>query len=248
MKIALVTGGSRGIGAASAVSLASAGWNVAISYLSDAAAAESIAERCRACDVNAVAVRADVSDDAQVRDLFRAVDEELGRLTALVNNAGIALAPHQRLDEMTVERMQRVFAVNITGSFLCAREAVRRMSYLHDGDGGSIVNLSSVAARIGSPGEYLDYAASKGAIDSMTLGLSKEVATEGIRVNAVRPGVIRTDFHASAGDKGRPDRVASAIPMQRPGEPEEVANLITWLCSDEASYVTGSIVDVSGGR
>lgn len=247
-KLALITGGSRGIGAASALRLAQDGWNVVINYRSDTAAADKVVETCRQTGVRATALSADIADEQQVVSMFETIDQQMGAVTALVNNAGLAEAPQQRLESITLERLQKVFSVNVFGSFLCAREAVRRMSSNHSGNGGSIVNISSVAARVGSPGEYIDYAASKGAIDTMTLGLSKEVAAEGIRVNAVRPGIIRTEFHATGGDPGRPDRLADAIPMKRPGEPEEIANLVAWLCSDQASYVNGAIMDVSGAR
>jgi NAD(P)-dependent dehydrogenase (short-subunit alcohol dehydrogenase family) len=195
----------------------------------------------------AIAVPADVAQEADIVRLFETMDRELGTITALVNNAGI-LERQMRVDQMDAARLSRVFATNVTGSFMCAREAVKRMSTRHGGSGGAIVNLSSVAARTGGPGEYVDYAASKGAIDSLTIGLSKEVAAEGIRVNAVRPGVIYTEIHASGGEPGRVDRVKSAVPMQRGGEAVEVANAIMWLLSDQASYTTGALLDVSGGR
>jgi NAD(P)-dependent dehydrogenase (short-subunit alcohol dehydrogenase family) len=245
--VALVTGGSRGIGAATCVMLAEHGYDVAINYAQDAAAAERVAAACRAAGAQAVAVQGDVAEEGQVLALFARVDAELGVLSALVNNAGIVV-PQSRLDEYSVERIDRLFAVNVCGSLLCAREAVLRMSTLHGGVGGSIVNISSRAAVLGGPGEYVDYAASKAAIDAMTVGLSKEVATEGIRVNAVRPGVIDTDIHASGGQPDRARRVSSLIPMERPGTAHEIAGAIVWLLSDAASYTTGAILDVSGGR
>jgi NAD(P)-dependent dehydrogenase (short-subunit alcohol dehydrogenase family) len=245
--VALVTGGSRGIGAATARQLAAHGWDVAVGYRADGAAAGVVAGECRRSGVSAVAVQADVSVEADVLALFTEVDTELGTVRALVNNAGVT-APAGRVEDLTVDRIQRLLAVNVVGSFLCAREAVRRMSTSHGGVGGAIVNVSSAAARVGSPGEYVDYAATKGAIDTMTFGLAKEVAGEGIRVNAVRPGMINTEIHASG---GQPDRVASLqhlVPMRRGGEADEVAAAIVWLCSDAASYVTGALLDVSGGR
>ncbi len=227
--------------------LAEYGYDVAINYARDADAAESVATACRAAGAHAVAVQGDVSEEDQVLALFARVDAELGVLSALVNNAGI-VAPKSRVDSYSVERIDRLFAVNVRGSLLCAREAVLRMSTLHGGAGGSIVNISSRAAAIGGPGEYVDYAASKAAIDAMTVGLSKEVATEGIRVNAVRPGVIDTDIHASGGQPDRAWRVSSLIPMERPGTAGEIAGAIVWLLSDAASYTTGAILDVGGGR
>jgi NAD(P)-dependent dehydrogenase (short-subunit alcohol dehydrogenase family) len=227
--------------------LAEHGYDLAINYAHDAEAAESVAALCRAAGARAIAVQGDVAEEAQVLAMFARVDAELGVLSALVNNAGI-VAPASRLDSYSVERIDRLFAVNVRGSLLCAREAVRRMSTLHAGAGGSIVNISSRAAAIGGPGEYVDYAASKAAIDAMTIGLSKEVATEGIRVNAVRPGVIDTDIHASGGQPDRAWRVSSIIPMQRPGTAVEIAGAIIWLLSDAASYTTGAILDVGGGR
>ena len=238
----LVTGGGRGIGAATARLAAERGYAVCINYLRDKAAAEDLAK-----EIGAMAVAADVSSEADVARLFRTVDEKLGRLNVLVNNAGI-VDVKTRVEDITVARLQRMFAVNVVGSFLCAREAIKRMSKRHGGAGGTIVNLSSAAARLGSPGDYVDYASAKGAIDTFTVGLAKEVAAEGIRVNAVRPGVIRTGIHAASGDPGRLERIGSAAPLARPGEPEEVARAILWLASDESSYTTGSIVDVTGGR
>jgi NAD(P)-dependent dehydrogenase (short-subunit alcohol dehydrogenase family) len=245
--VVLVTGGSRGIGAATCVMLAEQGYDVAINYARDADAAERVAAACRAAGVRAITIAADVASESDVLAMFRRVDEELGVLSALVNNAGV-VAPKSRLDGYSVERIDRMFAVNVRGSLLCAREAVLRMSTLHGGAGGSIVNISSRAAAIGGPGEYVDYAASKAAIDAMTIGLSKEIATEGVRVNAVRPGVIDTDIHASGGQPDRAQRVSPLIPMQRPGTASEIAGAIVWLLSDAASYTTGAILDVGGGR
>jgi NAD(P)-dependent dehydrogenase (short-subunit alcohol dehydrogenase family) len=242
----IVTGGSRGIGAATARLAAQRGYAVCLSYLRDAQAAAKAVADIEAAGGKALAVQGDVASEVDVLRLFERA-AGLGPLAALVNNAGI-LEPQMRLDEMPADRLARVFATNITGSFLCAREAVRRMSTRHGGRGGAIVNVSSMAARLGAPGEYIDYAASKGAIDTLTIGLAREVAGEGIRVNAVRPGVIRTDIHANGGEPGRVDRVKSAIPMKRGGEPEEVARAILWLLSDESSYSTGTFIDVSGGR
>ncbi len=240
--VMLVTGGSRGIGAATVRLAVERGYKVALNYVHNKAAAEKLAR-----ETGAIAIPGDVAAERDVLRMFREVDEKLGRITVLVNNAGIVdLAA--RVDEMSAERMQRMFAINITGSFLCAREAVKRMSQKHGGAGGSIINLSSVAARIGAPAMYVDYAASKAAIDTLTLGLSKEVGAEGIRVNAIRPGVIHTDIHASSGDPERADRIGASAPLQRAGEPEEVARAILWLASDEASYVSGAILDVAGGR
>jgi NAD(P)-dependent dehydrogenase (short-subunit alcohol dehydrogenase family) len=246
-KVLLVTGGGRGIGAATAVLAARRGWAVAVNYARDARAAEAVARAIRAGGGTAITVRADVGDEAQALAMFERVDAELGRLTALVNNAGIVDAS-ARVDEMTVARVERMLRVNVIGSFVCAREAVRRMSARHGGAGGAIVNLSSAAARIGAPGQYVDYAASKGAIESFTLGLAKEVAAEGIRVNAVRPGLIDTGIHASGGAPGRAFELAPTVPMRRPGSAEEVAQGIVWLLSDEAGYVTGTVLDVTGGR
>lgn len=246
-KILLITGGSRGIGAATARLAAAAGYAVCLSYLRNQPAAEAVVQDIEQSGGRAIAIAADVAVEADVVRLFERVDAELGRVTALVNNAGI-LERHMRVEEMDAGRLARVLAANVIGSFLCAREAVKRMSTRHGGAGGAIVNLSSAASRLGSPNEYVDYAASKGAIDAFTIGLSKEVAAEGIRVNAVRPGVIYTDIHADGGEPGRVDRVKSAVPMLRGGQPEEVAKAILWLLSDNASYSTGAILDVSGGR
>lgn len=245
-KVLLVTGGSRGIGAATAVLAAQRGYEVCINYLHNQEAANSVVNSVEKIGGRAIAVAADIASEAHVIDLFHQVDQKLGNVTALVNNAGI-LAPQMRLESMNVARLNHVFMTNITGSFLCAREAVKRMSTRHGGSGGVIVNVSSGAARLGSPGEYIDYAASKGAIDTMTIGLAKEVANEGIRVNAVRPGMIYTDIHASGGEPNRVDRLKTLIPMQRGGQVIEVAQAILWLLSDEASYTTGAFIDVAGG-
>jgi NAD(P)-dependent dehydrogenase (short-subunit alcohol dehydrogenase family) len=246
-KTLLITGASRGIGAATAMLAAARGYDVCVNYRSDKAAAERIVAAITHSNVRAIAVQADVAFEADVIRLFRTVDRELGPIAALVNNAGM-LEPQMRVADMSVERLQRVFQTNVMGSIVCAREAVKRMSTSSGGAGGAIVNLSSMAARLGSPNEYVDYAASKGAIDTFTLGLAKEVAGEGIRVNAVRPGLIYTDMHASGGEAGRVDRLKSSVPMQRGGTAQEVARAILWLLSDEASFVTGTFVDVSGGR
>jgi NAD(P)-dependent dehydrogenase (short-subunit alcohol dehydrogenase family) len=244
---AIVTGGSRGIGAATARLLAARGWDVAISYRQDSDAAAAVVAGCEAAGVSALAVQGDVASERDVERLFSAVDERLGSLGALVNNAGI-VAETSRVDGLTRDRIERLLAVNVIGPFLCAREAVRHMSTSYGGAGGVIVNVSSAASRLGSAGEYVDYAASKGAIDTMTIGLAAEVAREAIRVNAIRVGVVRTDIHARAGQPDRLERTASLIPIGRPGLPEEIASAIAWLCSEEASYVTGAILDVSGGR
>ena len=246
-KVILVTGGSRGIGAATARLAAQQGYAVAVNYVSNRDAAESVVADIVRGGGRAIAVAGDVSKEGDIINMFSSVDRELGTLTALVNNAGI-LGRQSRLDEMSADRINQVLLANITGSLLCAREAVRRMSTRHGGQGGTIVNLSSMAAKLGGPGEYVDYAASKGAIDAFTIGLAKEVAAEGIRVNAVRPGLIYTDIHASGGEAGRVDRLKDAVPMKRGGTAEEVANAIMWLVSDQSSYATGTFIDVSGGR
>lgn len=246
-KILLVTGGSRGIGAATARLAAERGYTVCITYLRNQAAAEAVVDDIAAGGGSALALRADMGVEAEVIRLFEHVDAQVGPISALVNNAGM-LERQMRVDQMDAARIQRIFATNVVGPFLCAREAVRRMSTSYGGAGGAIVNVSSAAARLGGPGEYVDYAASKGAIDTFTVGLAKEVAAEGIRVNAVRPGVIYTEIHASGGEPGRVDRVKAAVPMLRGGHADEVARAIVWLLSDEASYVTGACLDVAGGR
>ena len=246
-KVMLITGASRGIGAATARLAAAEGYALCLNYHQRQDAAQQLAQELQNAGTRAIAVAADVSDDAQVAKLFASIDAEFGRLDVLVNNAGM-LERQMRLDEMDAARLMRVFAVNVTGSFLCAREAVKRMSTRYGGNGGAIINVSSIAAKLGAPNEYIDYAAAKGAIDSMTLGLAKEVAAEGIRVNAVRPGVIRTEIHASGGEPGRVERVKASVPMGRGGEAEEVAEAILWLASEKASYTSGALLDVSGGR
>ena len=245
--VILITGGSRGIGAATAILAAKRGYDVAFTYQSNATAANEVAEKIRATGRKALMLQADVAIEADVLSVFKQVDAQLGRLDALVNNAGI-LEKIMRLEQMDAARWQRVLGVNVIGSFLCAKEAVLRMSTRHGGKGGGIVNVSSVAARIGSPNEFVDYAAAKGAVDSMTIGLAKEVATENIRVNAVRPGLIYTEIHASAGEPGRVDRAKEGVPMKRGGTADEIAETILWLLSDQSSYVTGTTIDVAGGR
>lgn len=245
-RVVIVTGGSRGIGRAVALACAARGDQVLIGYASNAAAADDTCAAIAAAGGIASAVRCDVADERDVLALFKAADQ-LGPLGALVNNAGI-VAPTSRLEQMSAQRLERMFAVNVIGSMLCAREAVRRMSTRHGGAGGVIVNISSVAAKLGSPNTYIDYAASKGAIDSFTIGLGHEVAAEGIRVVAVRPGLIDTDIHASGGDPDRARRLATHVPMQRVGTVTEIANAVVWLLSDQASYITSTIIDVSGGR
>jgi NAD(P)-dependent dehydrogenase (short-subunit alcohol dehydrogenase family) len=246
-KVIIVTGGSRGIGAATVRLAAQQGYAVALSYLRSGEMAQGIVDEIERAGGRAIAIASDVAQESEVVRLFEQVDRTIGRVTALVNNAGM-LETQTRVDNIDGGRLQRVFAANVYGSFYCARQAVRRMSQRHGGPGGAIVNVSSMAARLGGPNEYVDYAAAKGAIDSFTIGLAKEVAGEGIRVNAVRPGLIYTDIHASGGEPGRVDRLKSVVPMQRGGTPEEVARSILWLLSDDASYVTGSFIDISGGR
>ena len=241
-KVMLITGAARGIGAATARLAAERGYAVCVNYVRNRDAAEKLAR-----EIGGIAVVADVSLEADVVRLFRDVDQKLGRIAVLVNNAGI-VDRRSRVEDMTPARIERMFAVNVVGSFLCAREAVKRMSRRHGGAGGVIVNISSAAARLGSPGDYVDYAASKGAVDTFTIGLAKEVAAEGIRVVGVRPGVIHTGIHAGSGDPARVERIAETAPLKRAGEPEEVARAILWIASDEASYTTGAILDVTGGR
>ncbi|QNQ21824.1 SDR family oxidoreductase [Kosakonia sp. SMBL-WEM22] len=247
MALALVSGASRGIGRATALLLAQEGYIVAVNYHRQRDAAEKVVAEIQAEGGRAFAVQADISDESQVEAMFARIDQEGLPLTALVNNAGI-LFQQSRVEALSAARINQVLATNVTGYFLCCREAIKRMSTQHGGQGGAIVNVSSAAARLGSPGEYVDYAASKGAVDTLTTGLSLEVAASGIRVNGVRPGFIYTEMHASGGEPGRVDRVSSAIPMQRGGQPEEVAQAIAWLLSDKASYVTGSFIDLAGGK
>lgn len=246
-KLVLITGGSRGIGAESAIIAANKGWDVVITYKNQLSSAESVINTIKKLGRKALAVKVDVANEQDIYDLFNTIDKEFGRLDALVNNAGVITTIANFVD-MSPARIRDVFNVNVVGAFICAQEAVKRMSLSSGGQGGSIVNISSAAARIGSPNEFIDYAASKGAIDTLTIGLSKEVASQGIRVNGVRPGLITTDLHADAGDEGRPEKLSPLIPMQRAGTPNEIANSIAWLISDEASYVTGALLDITGGR
>lgn len=246
-QVLLITGASRGIGAATALLAARAGWAVAVNYAANVNAADGVVRQIRDGGGTALALRADVSDEGQVLAMFEQVDDQLGRLAGLVNNAGVVDIA-ARVDGMSVARLKRMFDVNVIGSIVCAREAVRRMSTRHGGSGGAIVNVSSAASRLGAPGQYVDYAAAKGAIDSFTIGLAREVATEGIRVNAVRPGLIETEIHASGGLPDRVAQLAHLVPMQRGGTADEVAQAILWLLSPAASYTTMSLVDVSGGR
>jgi NAD(P)-dependent dehydrogenase (short-subunit alcohol dehydrogenase family) len=245
-KVMIITGGGRGIGAETAKLAAKRGYALCVNYLKDAKAAESLLKELSLGN-RAIAVAGDVSREEDVLKIFAETDKALGRVTALVNNAGI-VDRSQRVETITAARLARMFAINVTGSFLCAREAVKRMSTKHGGKGGAIVNVSSAAAKLGSPGDYVDYAASKAAIETFTVGLAREVGGEGIRVNCVRPGVIRTDIHLVSGDPSRVERIGGAAPLGRPGEPEEVARAILFLASDEASYTTGSVLDVTGGR
>ena len=245
--LVLITGGSRGIGAATALLAATRGYAVAVNYTANSLAADEVVRQIRQSGGQAMAVRADVADEAQVVEMFEKIDAKFGRLSALVNNAGV-VDQTTRVEAITLARLRRMVEINVFGYFLCAREAVRRMSTRHGGAGGAIVNVSSVAARLGAPGQYVDYAAAKGAIDTFTVGLAKEVAAEGIRANAVRPGIIDTDIHASGGLPGRARDMAPQVPMQRAGSAEEVAESIVWLMGAQASYTTGALLDVTGGR
>ncbi|MBG6073980.1 MULTISPECIES: SDR family oxidoreductase [unclassified Polaromonas] len=246
-QLVLITGGSRGIGAATALMAARHGYAVAVNYTANSLAADEVVRQIRQTGGQAMAVQADVAVETQVVAMFEKIDAKFGRLTALVNNAGV-VDQTTRVEAITLARLQRMFEINVFGSFLCAREAVRRMSTRHGGAGGAIVNVSSVASRLGSPGQYVDYAAAKGAIDSFTIGLAKEVAAEGIRVNAVRPGIIETGIHASGGLPDRVRDMAPLVPMQRAGSAEEVAESIVWLMGASSSYTTGALLDVAGGR
>ena len=243
----LITGGSRGVGAATARLAAAQGYDVAITFVSREADAQMVTADVEAAGSRALAVRADSSDPEQVAQLVTAIDRKFGRIDVLVNNAAM-LARQSRMEELDFKRMQRIFAVNSIGPILCAQQAVRRMSHRHNGRGGSVINVSSASARLGSPGEYVDYAASKGALETFTIGFAKEVARDGIRVNCIRPGHIYTEMHASGGEPGRVNRVKDTIPMGRGGQPEEVARAILWLAGEEASFVTGTFLDVTGGK
>ena len=247
MAIALVTGASRGIGRATALQLAQEGYTVAVNYHQNTRAADEVVSIIKNAGGKAFAVRADIGNEAQVEAMFALIDRQPEPLTALVNNAGI-LFTQSRVEELSAERINQVLNTNVTGYFICCREAVKRMAERHGGQGGAIVNVSSAASRLGAPFEYVDYAASKGAVDTLTTGLALEVAAQGIRVNCVRPGLIYTEMHASGGEPGRVDRVKSVLPMQRGGQPEEVAQAIVWLLSEKASYVTGSFIELAGGK
>ena len=244
--VAIVTGGSRGIGRATSLAAAKRGYKVVVGYASNKAAADEVVAKIESSNGKAIAVKCDVGVEADILDLFKKADA-FGKLGVLVNNAGV-VDMTARVDEMSAARLTRMMNINIVGSILCAREAVKRMSSKHGGTGGVIVNISSVAATLGSPGQYVDYAASKGAIDTFTVGLAREVSAEGVRVNAIRPGLIDTEIHASGGEPGRAQKLAHLVPMKRVGTAEEIANAVVWLMSDDASYVTGTIFDVSGGR
>ncbi|MBM3398485.1 MAG: SDR family oxidoreductase [Betaproteobacteria bacterium] len=246
-KVLLVTGGSRGIGAATALLAARQGWSVAVNYTANSLAADEVVRQIRASGGQAMSVQADVADEAQVLRMYEHIDAKWGRLSGLVNNAGVVDVT-ARVDQMSVARWKRMFDINVIGSLICAREAVRRMSTRHGGEGGSIVNVSSAASRLGAPGQYVDYAAAKGAVDAFTIGLAKEVAAEGIRVNAVRPGLIETEIHASGGLPNRVKDLQHQVPAQRGGSAQEVAEGIVWLLSDAASYTTMSFLEISGGR
>lgn len=247
MGVVLVTGGSRGIGKATSLLLAQSGYKVVVNYQRDKQAADEVINAIHEAGGEAIAIKADIADELQVMAMFVEIDNAFGPVSALVNNAGI-LFRQSTIEELTAERINRTLETNVTGYFLCCREAVKRMAFRHGGEGGAIVNVSSAAARLGAPGEYVDYAASKGAVDTLTTGLSLEVAAQGIRVNGVRPGFIYTEMHASGGEAGRVDRVKDLLPMKRGGQPEEVAQAISWLLSDKASYVTGSFLDLAGGK
>lgn len=246
-KIILITGASEGIGAATAYQAAAQGYKVCVNYRRNKTGALGVVQKILSNGGDAFAVQADISQEEDVKRLFHEIDLQEGVLTSLVNNAAI-IEPQMKVEDMTGDRLQKVFAINVTGTFLCCREAIKRMSVKHNGSGGCIVNISSNAAVHGSPFEYIDYAASKGAIDTLTVGLSKELADNQIRVNGIRPGIIKTAIHAKAGEPGRVDRIKDSVPMKRGGEPEEVANAVLWLLSDQASYITGALLNVTGGR